>query len=74
MALFVLGSFADDPQGILAAIYWLALVGVKLCQNIAPLERGVAPFADGNGWRSLLYKPELAFSHTQSLAHLEEKP
>ena len=68
--LLVFRSFADDPQGVLAAVYGLALMGVKLCLNIGILELSVAPFAYADGWRALLYDSQFALLHECSLAHL----
>jgi hypothetical protein len=67
--LLVFGCFAHDPQGVLAAIYWLALVGIKLRLNIDTLKLSVAPFADGEGRRGWLYDPQFALLHDCSLAH-----
>jgi hypothetical protein len=71
--LFVLGSFTDDPQSILAAVHRLALMGVKLCPDFGFGIRAklrVAPFAHAKNLRSLFYDPEAAFRHDCSLAHL----
>lgn len=68
--LLAFGGFADDAQGILAAVYRLALVSVKLRLKIVTLELGVASFADADGRRVLFYYPQFALGHIQSLAHL----
>ncbi len=73
------GSFSNNPHGVLAAVYRLALVGVelplyvRLC--IPPVwfagELRVASFADSERWDvpDSLYDPKIAFRHIQSLAH-----
>jgi len=68
--LLIFGSFAHDPQCILAAIGRLAFVDIKLCLNIGTLELRVAPFTYANGWRALLHDPQFALLHNCSLAHL----
>ncbi len=68
--LFIFGRFAHDSQGILAAVGQFALMNIELCLNIGILKLSVAPFADANGWRSLLYNPQFALRHDCSLAHL----
>ena len=67
--LSAFGGFAHDPQGVLAAVHWLALVGIKLCLNIIALELSVASFADAESWMGLLYNPKFSFRHDSSLAH-----
>lgn len=59
-----------DPQSVLAAIHRLALVGIELCLNIGILELSVAALTHADGRRGLLYDPQLALGHVQSLAHL----
>ncbi len=74
--LLVFSGLAHDAQGILAAVHWLALVGIellgniKLCVGHAGLELNIAAFADADGRRALLYDPQLALLHDCSLAHL----
>jgi hypothetical protein len=68
--LLVFRGFSHDPQSILAAVYHLALVGVKLCLNIGILELSVASFAHSYGRRRrLLYDPQFPLLHNCSLAH-----
>jgi hypothetical protein len=75
--LLAFGGLAHDPQRILATVYRLALVSVKLGENIsvrggkAGLELRVAPFAhtDSRG-RRLFYDPQASVRHDRSLAHL----
>ena len=67
--LFAFRSFAHDPQGVLAAVHGLALVGVELCLNIGILELRVAPFAYADGRRGLFHDPQFALCHDCSLAH-----
>jgi hypothetical protein len=54
--LFVFGCFADDPQGVLAAVHNFAHVGIKLRSDrnlgICPQFCGklrIAPFANSEG-------------------------
>jgi hypothetical protein len=67
--LLVFGRLAHDPQRVLAAIYRLALMGIKLRLNIDTLKLSVAPFADGDGRRGWFYDPQFALRHDCSLAH-----
>ncbi|MGC2851386.1 MAG: hypothetical protein WB556_15480 [Candidatus Acidiferrum sp.] len=68
--LFIFGCFAHDSQRILAAVGQFALVGIELCLKVIALELGIASFAYADGRRTLLYDPQFAFWHVQSLAHL----
>jgi len=68
--LFVLGRFAHDPQSILAAIYRLALVSVKLCLKIGTLKLSIAPFADR---KARFYSSQFALRHDCSLAHMARR-
>ena len=73
-SLLVFGRFAHYPQGVLTAVYRLALVGIELRLNVgcirkAGLELSVAPFADADGRRAWFYDPQLALLHDCSLAH-----
>ena len=74
--LLVLDRFAHDPQSVLAAIYRLALVCVKLHLNLGAwrwkvrLELSIAPFAYPDGRWGPLYDAQLALLHDCSLAHL----
>ena len=69
----------DDSQGILATVYRLAPVGVKLCLNIdiwekfAGPELSIATFADADCRKGLLYDPQFALLHDCSLAHSVER-
>ena len=65
--LFVFGRFTHDSQGVLAAVYRLALVGIKLRLNIGILELSVAAFADA---KTLFHDPQFALPHDFSPAHL----
>ena len=69
--LFVFCGFAHDPQRVLAAVHPFAFVGIELCLDIGVFELSVAPLADADSRRGLLYNPQLAFRHVQSLAHRE---
>ncbi len=78
--LFVFGRFADDSQGVLAAVEWLTGVGVKLFCNVhlpcwtantaRGLKRRVTP--DTNAQQCavcvMLDYSQLAFRHENSLA------
>jgi hypothetical protein len=75
--LLVLGCFAHDSQRILAAVYRLALVGVKLLCDVDNLrlrtvgfELSITPFtdADGRGWRCP-YHSQVSVRHNRSLTH-----
>ena len=74
--LLVFGRFAHDPQGVLATVYRLALVGIKLLSNIklcigqAGLELSIAAFTDADGGRAFLNDPQSALRHDCSLMHL----
>jgi hypothetical protein len=61
ISLLIFGSFAHDPQGVLTAVYWLALVSIELCLDIGILELSVAPFAYADGRRVLLTIRSLRF-------------
>jgi hypothetical protein len=63
--------FAHDPQSVLAAIYRLALVGIELCLNIGVFKLSIAALTYADSRRGLLYDPQLALGHVQSLAHRE---
>ncbi len=70
--LFIFGSFADDPQGILAAIGQFALVGskgiLKGLLRIA-LELRIATLTNTEHRRSVSCDSEIALWHDLSLAH-----
>jgi hypothetical protein len=63
--LLVFGRFADDPQGVLAAVHRLARMGVEFCLKIGTLELSVAPFADT---KSIFNNSQFALRHDCSLA------
>ena len=77
LQLFAFGGFAHDPQRVLAAVYGLALVSIKLYLKggvrirKTRLELGIATFAytDGRG-RSFFHDPQASIRHDASLAHL----
>jgi hypothetical protein len=69
--LFTFGRFAYDPQSILATVYGLALVGVKLSLNVIAFESGVTSFADAKSRGTLFHDPQLALWHDSSLAQWE---
>ena len=69
-------GFADDQQGVLTAVYGLALVRIELCLNFgfgiqnAGLKLSIAAFADTyGGERGFLHDPQFALLHDSSLAH-----
>jgi hypothetical protein len=68
--LFSFGGFSHDPQGVLAAVYGLALVGFELSLNMI-LELRVAALADSQNRNTVFsfYDPESARLHGFSLAH-----
>ena len=78
--LFVFRGFLHDPQGILTAVYGLALVGVELLLDsrlsIPPVRVSsklpVATFTDSEHWYipNLFHDPKIALLHGCSLAHL----
>lgn len=67
--LLAFRGFAHDPQGVLAAIQRLALVGIKLDLNVSILELGIASLAHADGGRGLFHNPQFALRHDSSLAH-----
>jgi hypothetical protein len=75
--LLAFRGLAHGPQGVLAAVYGLALVSIKLCLNIisgpkreAGLEPGITQFANSDCWgRRFLYDPQASTSHDRSLPH-----
>ena len=70
--LLIRSCFADDPQGVLAAICHLALVGIKRRLNLVlcSAKLRVAAFADAEQRRGALYYSEFPLFHDCSLAHL----
>jgi len=76
-SLLAFRGFAHDPQGVLAAVYRLALVGFILGGNIgqrimlARFELRIAAFAhtDNRGW-GFFDDPQAPVRHDASLAHL----
>jgi hypothetical protein len=78
--LLAVGGFAHDSQGVLAAVYWLALVGSEclhyfrvrlLPRPFVGLELAIASLTDADSRRRFLNDPQTAFWHVQSLAHRE---
>ena len=67
--LLVFGGFAHNPQGILAAVQWLALVGIerRLDLVFCSAKLRITAFADTKR-RGLPYEFELPFVHGHSLA------
>jgi hypothetical protein len=49
--LLAFGCFADDPQCILTAIHWLAIMGIKCCINLRSraTELIATAFTNGKG-------------------------
>jgi len=79
MLLLVFGRFTNDPKCVLATVYMLALVGIKLTLNcILSLpqfvrvcgELRVAMFTDAEQWNAsrFLYDPKFSLWHKDSLA------
>ena len=75
--LLAFRGFAHDPQSVLAAVYGLALVSIKLYLKVGVrirktrLELGIAVFADADGRsRSFFHDPQASLRHDASLAHL----
>jgi hypothetical protein len=70
-SLFIVGCFAHNPQGILAAIGHFTLVAIKCGFNFLfkfAFELRVAAFAYAEEWRGLFHDPKLALWHDLSLA------
>ena len=77
--LFAFRRFAHDPQGVLTAVYGLALMGIELCSHfgfriifcwLMRLKLKIAVFTDADGNWSTFYDPKVALLHDCSLAHL----
>ncbi len=77
--LLIFRSLADDPQGILAAVYWLALVSIELFADflhscfgrLAAGDEGLITMFANSGYRIIRANdPQLALLHDCSLAHL----
>jgi hypothetical protein len=69
--LLILGRFAHDPQGILAAVGWFALMGIERGFDflLRPgFELRVAAFAYTDNRWVMFYDPQLALWHDLSLA------
>ena len=69
-------GFAHDRQGVLAAVYRVALVGIILCGNVSLGIRGtrlevcIAAFTNAEDRRrGYFYDPQFALRHDCSLAH-----
>src|ERR1700730_7730683 len=74
--LFILGSFAHDPQSILATVCRLAFVGIKCGFNGllgVCLKLRIATLAYADHWWSFFHDPQLAPWHASSLAHLARR-
>jgi hypothetical protein len=69
--LLAFGGLAHDPQGVLAAVHRLALVGIELRLKIGTFELGVAALAHADSRRGLFHDSEFALEHVQSLTHRE---
>lgn len=67
--LLAFGSFAHDPQRVLAAIQRLAIVGIECGPNLGvrSIKLRTATFADAKGG-ILFHDPQFAFRHEYSLA------
>ena len=77
--LLVFCGLADDSQGVLAAVYEFALVGIERCldfflcviwRRVARLKLRIAAFADAYSREWGLHDSQLTFLHDRSLAHL----
>jgi len=78
-SLLIFGRFVDDAKGVLAAINWLALVGIKRRFNLrfsiagrstAGPELRVAPFTNANHRDGAFDESQIASGHKLSLAHM----
>ena len=76
--LLAFRGLPHDPQGVLAAIYQFAFVGIELCvyfcfciifDSLARMELRIATFADTKGNGSTFHDPQFALLHDCSLAH-----
>ena len=76
--LLILGRFAHNAHGVLAAVYRLALVGVKrgpefgfraIISGLIGVELRTATFTDPKSARCAFYDPKIALVHDCSLAH-----
>jgi hypothetical protein len=67
--LLIFGSFAYDPQGVLAAVDRLAIVSIEcgLNRGIRPAKLRTATFTDGKGGIPF-HDSEFALWHEDSLA------
>lgn len=67
--LLAFGSFADDPQRVLAAVQRLAIVGVEgdLNLGVRTAKLRATAFADREGG-VLFHDPQFALCHAYSLA------
>lgn len=71
--LFILGSFAHDPQSILATVCRLTFMGIKRGFNESfgiGLKLRIATLAYASYRWSFFHDSQLALRHTPSLAHL----
>jgi hypothetical protein len=77
--LFAFRGFTHNPQGVLAAFYGLALVGIELrshfglriiFRGLKRLKLKIAMFTDADGNWSTFYDPQVALLHDCSLVHL----
>jgi len=67
--LFAFGSFAHDPQGVLAAVQRLAIVGIELRLNLAVCTTKLRATTLADGESGILFDdPQFAFCHEYSLA------
>ena len=69
--LLAFGSFAHDPQSILAAVYRFADVILEGGRNCFPrigLELGIAAFTNADHHRSRFYDSQFSLWHDNSLA------
>jgi hypothetical protein len=75
--LFIFGSFAHDPHGVLAAVYQLAFVGIKRGTDFSfriarylstRFELRVAPFANAKCGKIKPHESKRALPHNYSRA------
>lgn len=66
---FIIGSFADDSQCVLAGVQWLAVVSIERGTNlrVSTTELRTAALTDGESGIPL-DDPQFAFRHENSLA------
>jgi hypothetical protein len=73
--LFIVGCFAHDSQGILAAVGQFTLMGIERHFNFLlrfDLELRVTTVTNAHHWSGLAYDSQLALWHDLSLAQVGE--